>query len=116
KSLVLNPELMMPRASLGVAYLVHPEGRDLKRAKKCFAEAQEHLKKDTGVKGNPQALVALLINGGVADMAAGGVKEAARKFQEAGKLTFRLPFKGSVVALEESPFYNPAVLMAESSD
>jgi tetratricopeptide (TPR) repeat protein len=116
KSLLINPDLVLPRASLGVAYLVHPEGRDVKKAKKWFTEAEEHLKKDPALKTNKQALAALLVNAGVADLAAGDVKEAGRKFLKAEDITINLPFNSTISSMENSVFYNRALVLARSAE
>src|SRR5438552_15285510 len=50
KALDLQPNLVLPRASLGVACLVHPDGKDVKRAKKHFEGAMDRLQKDPELK------------------------------------------------------------------
>jgi tetratricopeptide (TPR) repeat protein len=115
KSLAGNVDLVLPRASLGVAYLVHPEGRDVKKAKKFFAEALAHLEKDPALKKNTQGLAALLINSGVADLAGGDAKEAERKFTAADDLTLRLPPTGVARSMDGAIVFNQAMLLARSS-
>src|SRR5207248_10198341 len=44
QALKRNPDLVLARANLGLAYLVHPEGRDVKRAAQYFQEALAKLK------------------------------------------------------------------------
>jgi len=115
KALALQSDLVLPRASLGIAYLVHPEGKNVKKAKKYFAEGLDRLQKDPEVKKNPQGLVALLVNAGVADLAGGDVEEAGRKFRAADDLTSNQPLSAAVRTMEDAILYNLAFAMARSA-
>jgi tetratricopeptide (TPR) repeat protein len=116
KSLDLKADLVLPRASLGVAYLVHPEGKDVKTAKKWFAEALDHLKKDPELKRNPLSLAALLVNSGVADLAGANAEEAGKKFRAADDIVGTQRFTPVVRGMEDALVYNQALLLARSKE
>jgi len=67
KSNELKPNQTLVLSNLGLAYLVHPDGKDAKAAAKFFASAAEASKSDTTL--DPVAHAALLVNIGVSDLA-----------------------------------------------
>jgi tetratricopeptide (TPR) repeat protein len=74
KALRLNPKLTLPRAHLGMAYLIHPSGtRDVANATKYLREAANLAAGDNTI--TPFDRVAIGINAGVAELAAGGAAE-----------------------------------------
>jgi tetratricopeptide (TPR) repeat protein len=116
KALALNSDLVLPRASLGVAHLVHPDGKDVKTARKWFGEALARFDKDPELKKNPVSLAALLVNAGVADMAAGDDAEATRKFRSADKIAATQGFTAVVRGIEEAVAFNQAILSVRGKD
>lgn len=115
RGLTLNPDLILPRAALGVAFLVHPEGRDVKKARKWFGEALDRAEKSDELRKNPAALAALLINAGVADLAASDLGEAGKKLQAAEKLLLAMKERNAQGrSMFNAIFYNQALILARS--
>lgn len=114
KALSLKNDLVLPRANLGLAYLVDPDGKDAKKASQYFAQAIDHLQKDADARKNPLALAALLNNSAVADLAAGNVEETAAKLESAARLTALGPALPISLTLEDGLLYNQALLEARS--
>lgn len=102
-----DDKLVLARANLGLAYLVHPKGKDVKEALGYFRSAYNP--KDKGV--NNLNLAALLVNFGVAEMAAGQTSSAADKFRIAKQA---LPPRGAAIRhqLDLAILYNQAILKA----
>lgn len=115
KALALNDDLVLPRATLGLAYLVHPDGKDVKKANQYFSEALDKGSKDPEFKKSSVARAALLVNAGVAEMAAGDLKEPIRKFRQAVELASDGPLTSVVQTLEEAILYNQALIDAKST-
>jgi hypothetical protein len=113
KAVTLKPELALPRASLGVAYLVDPDGKQAKKASQYFKEALERLDKDSEAKLNPLATAAVWLNSGVADAARGDLAAAKERFQKVDKMLGKGFFS---MALEDALLYNQALLEAKSPD
>lgn len=87
ETLRLKPELALSKAYLGLAYLLHPDGKDLDEAVRYFAEAAETAVEDHSL--DPQTHAALLVNLGVARQAAGAKGSGLDNLQAAlalGKL------------------------------
>jgi tetratricopeptide (TPR) repeat protein len=116
KALALKPDLVLPRASLGLAYLVHPEGKQLKKASQYFKDAQEGLVKDAEFKQNPVSLAAVLVNSGVADAAKGDAVMAKEKFNKAGRILSDEPLFPVVRTMEDTVDCNLALLEARAAD
>jgi tetratricopeptide (TPR) repeat protein len=116
KALTLQPDLALPRANLGLAYLVHPEGKNARLARKWLRDALEHVKKDPELGKSPLALGSLLINAGVADLAGGDTKEAAAKLGAAAKVLQALRVTPLTRSLEDALLYNQALLEARSPE
>jgi tetratricopeptide (TPR) repeat protein len=116
KALAVKADLALPRANLGLAYLVHPEGKDVKQAQKWFQEALEHYQKDPELSKNPIALGAVLVNAAVADLARGQKEEAARKFKVGEKLAKVLDETSFGDSLHEALLYNQALVATHSTD
>ncbi len=119
KSLQLKGDQVIARANLGIAYLVHPDGKpDVAKATRYLHDAAERAAKDADL--DPLTRGIILINAGVADLAGQRLEVSARKFDEGEKIgsrTFgpagRFPAgTGQACALR----YNRAVLLAASSD
>jgi hypothetical protein len=116
KAIKLKPELTLPQASLGVAYLVKPDGKDARMATKYFQAARSSATKDPELKQNRQAMAALLVNASVGDLARGEKKDTAIKLEEAMRLAGSLKFSPLSKTLEEAIIYNRALLDAGSGD
>lgn len=116
KSLKVKEDLVLPRASLGIAHLVHPEGKKVKAAQKWFTEALAKYSSDAELQRNPMSHAALLVNAGVADMAAGDDDGAKEKFKLAGAIAGKLRLTLSVRNMEDAILYNQALLQARSGD
>jgi hypothetical protein len=116
KALALKPDLALPRSSLGLAYLVHPEGKDGAKAAKWFGEALARFNKDPELRKNHLSLAALLINAGVADLACGQAEKAADKFKEAEKVVLAMRLTRLVKTQEDALLYNRALAALASKD
>jgi hypothetical protein len=114
----LKADLALPKANLGIAYLVAPQGKDVQKARRYFQEAVSQMPADKDLP--PLARAAVLINAGVADLAAGQEKEGAAKFaqgEEAGrKFAGDLPRAPATFALFCALCYNRALVLAASSE
>ncbi len=119
KSLQIKSDQAIARANLGIAYLVHPDGKpSVATASRYLLGAAEKAEKDTEL--DPLTRGIILINAGVADLAGGRLETSAQKFDEGEKLGSRLfgqagrfpPGTGQASAL----LYNRAVLLAASPD
>ena len=116
RALTLKSDLALPRAHLGVAYLVDPEGKNAKQASKWFAEALDHLQQDPELQRQPLALAALRVNAGVADFARGDAAEASRKFQVADAACQEVAFFPGTQTLRDALLYNQALPDAHSPE
>jgi tetratricopeptide (TPR) repeat protein len=116
KALDLKAEQSLPRSSLGIAYLVHPEGKDIKTAKKWFAQAIDQFKNDPELRRNPIGLASVLVNAGVADLADGKADEASFKFQDAEDIAKSERLTTVVRTMEDAILYNQALVLARSKE
>src|ERR1700680_3948974 len=87
-ALTKDANLVMARANLGLAYLLHPDGKKTDEALDYYRKAFNE--KDKGLDDVNRA--AFLVNFGVAELADGHAQAAADKFRRAQKL---LPPRGS---------------------
>jgi tetratricopeptide (TPR) repeat protein len=99
----------LPRAGLGLAYLVHPEGKQLKKATQYFKEALDAMDTDLEMSTNPSARTALLINAAVADIARGELDAARLKLKKADGSLHRTAF-----TIEDAFLANLALLQSKS--
>src|SRR5581483_8267949 len=106
RSLSLKSDLVLPRACLGLAYLVHPAGSDGKEAARWFGEALVHFKNDPGAKNDRLSLAALLTNSGVADLAAGNLRDAENKFVTANGIVTKMKLTNMVASIEDAILFN----------
>src|SRR5262249_27430355 len=119
EALRLNPDLTLAKANLGVAYLVHYDGKDVDRAAKYLQEAVAAAPKDRSL--DPLDRAALLVNLGVADRGAGKADEALKRFDEGEKVGRALAADGPR-GREENPtlaaalLYNRAYQLAGRKD
>lgn len=115
RAITLRSDLVLPRASLGLAFLVHPEGKNVKKAKQYFAEAMGALAKDPELRLNSLARSSLIFNAAVVDLAGGDIAEASKKFTAAMKLN-DLEFRPLARNMEGAFLYNRALLDSFSTD
>jgi tetratricopeptide (TPR) repeat protein len=117
KALDLKPDLVLPRANLALAYLIHPVGKaQTAQARKWFAEALQLAAKDLDPRENPVPLAALLVNSGVADLAAGNGSDAQVKFKSAAGLLADVRYSPLVKTLDDALLYNQALVAAASRE
>jgi tetratricopeptide (TPR) repeat protein len=109
EALKRKPGLPMARATLGLAYLVHPDGKEAPKAVEELSAAQEALKDDPTITDFERAVVR--INLGVAQMAAG--KKGSEQFDAAMALVRKLYGEESG-ALFEAIRYNQALALADA--
>ncbi|MCI0682931.1 MAG: M48 family metalloprotease [Gemmataceae bacterium] len=103
-----QPKLVLPNANLGLAYLVHPQGKQPELALEHFGKA--YTSKDKGL--NDLSLAALLINFGVAEQALGRSREAADKFRAARTALLAARKSDIKYQVEDALLYNEALVLA----
>jgi Zn-dependent protease with chaperone function len=101
-----HPDLVLARANLGLAYLVHPEGAKPAEALKHFAQAY----KGNLAGADDLSTAALLVNYGVAEMANGNNAAAAEKFRQAGQALRKARPSPILSQLDLALLYNEAVI------
>jgi tetratricopeptide (TPR) repeat protein len=116
QALILNPDLLLPKASLSVAYLLHPDGKDVARAASFAMQVVPALDAGGGEAMDPSARGALLVNVGVAMMEVGDAESAARLFDEAWTLAEAGQACGARTALASAIRHNRGRLRAASGD
>jgi hypothetical protein len=115
KAVALDSSLALPRANLGLAFLLDPSGPQAEEAVKQFHEATRH---DADSNIPPEMRIAMAVNAGVAERVAGHNAEAIKQFDEAQALFARpekrasgSPATGSIAF---ALLYNRAFQLAES--
>jgi predicted Zn-dependent protease len=116
KALELKKDLALPRLNLGVAYLFHPEGKNVKQAAHWFDQAEKHVPKDPAAGENFASWIALQVNGGVVDLARGNTKAAAGRFAQAAEFARALDNLPMMRSVQDALLYNQALLHARSTD
>jgi len=106
QALRLKPNLTLAKASLGIAYLVRPEGKDVQKATRYLEEAAAVAAKDASLGAISRATV--LVNLGVAYLAAGKTDLSDQCLQQANKLA------GTVSFVRAAILYNYAQEMLQS--
>jgi predicted Zn-dependent protease len=118
KALTLQPNLVLAKADLGLAYLVSPYGQDVEQATRYLREAVEQSAADRRL--DPLMRAGVWINCGVADLAAGRAEEALRKFDHGAEIARRsagtLPQTPVTWAVSCALLYNRASLLAASAE
>jgi len=111
----LKPDLTLALAHLGIAHLIHPSGtRDVGNASKFLKEAAALAAKDSTI--SPLDRIAIEINAGVAELAAGGEAEAIfSQALNALTATTKGSRQQSDNALAAAIDYNRALLLENSS-
>lgn len=83
----LKPDLTLAKANLGLAYLIHPDGKDVGEAARLLGEAADAASTDKTL--DPVAHAALLINLGVANLAGGDADKGLVRLDEGEKIVGR---------------------------
>jgi tetratricopeptide (TPR) repeat protein len=102
----IKPGQTLVLANLGLAYLVHPDGKDVGESTRFLAEAAEAAKADKAL--DPADHAGLLINLGVATLAAGNEEKALARLDEGEKAVRSLAARGT--AARATPQFDAALL------
>jgi hypothetical protein len=118
KALALDPTASLPRANLGLAYLLDPSGPRANEAADLFRKAAASAAKDSAI--SPLARLAVGINAAVAERAAGRPAEAIKRLDET-EATARerregLPGMPATASVMLAHRYNRAFLLADSAE
>ena len=79
EALRLEPELLLAKANLGIAYLVHPAGKQVGQATQFLEAAADDTLGDATL--DPLAKASILLNASVADFSAGSLESSTQKLQ-----------------------------------
>lgn len=111
----LKPGQTIILENLGLAYLLHPKGKDLKEANKFFAEAIRAAEGDKSL--DPAARASLLINTGVATLADGQTEMGLAKLDEGERVvrSFAGP-AAKTTMIDSAILYNRALVLADKTD
>ncbi|MCX7737362.1 MAG: M48 family metalloprotease [Candidatus Kapabacteria bacterium] len=85
EALRLKPDLAIVNANLGLAYLLHPSGKDLKNSTRYFENALKLIEEDTTIDNISKSII--YINAGVSNLADGDVESCMKKFDYAEQLS-----------------------------
>ncbi len=116
QALILNPDLLLPKANLAVAYLLHPDRKDAARAASFAGQVTAALGEGDGETLDPLARGAMLVNVGVALVEAGDAGEAVRLFDQALLLADAGQACGARTTLASAAFHNRARIRAAATD
>jgi hypothetical protein len=118
KALALDPSASLPRANLGLAYLLDPSGPRANEAADLFRKAAGSAAKDSAL--SPLARLAVGINAAVAERAAGRPAEAIKRLDEieaqARERREGLPGIPATASVLLAYRYNRAFLLADSAE
>ncbi len=119
EALRLKDDLTLAKADLGLAYLVHPDGKDVGEAARWLQEAADAAAADKTL--DPMAHAALLVNLGVADLAAGNADKGLAHLEQGERVGLAAagrdhPGRGENSALKAAVLYNRALRLAVSKD
>ena len=98
-------------ANLGLAYLLHPDGKDVGEATRFFTEATEAAKTDKSL--DPVAHASLMINLGITTVAEGNSEKGLAQLDEGEKLvrSFAPAAKGLAPAFDAALLYTRATVL-----
>ena len=116
ESIRLKPELSLPKANLGVAYLFRPAGKDPGKAAQFLEEASQLADRDSSL--DPVSRLAEDINLAVAYAALGDAEKAMTTLSQVEtflKDDTHSSFRGDI-AVSSALAYNHALLLAQSPD
>jgi tetratricopeptide (TPR) repeat protein len=116
ESIRLKPELSLPKANLGVAYLFRPAGKDPGKATQFLEEASQLADRDSSL--DPVSRLAEDINLAVAYAALGNPEKAMATLSEVETSLEKDEFNSrrGDMALSNALAYNHALLLAQSPD
>jgi tetratricopeptide (TPR) repeat protein len=104
-------------ANLGLAYLLHPDGKNVGEATRFFAEATEAARTDKTL--DPVAHASLMINLGITTVAEGNSEKGLAQLDEGEKLvrSFTAPAaKGLAPSFDAALLYTRATVLAGKKD
>ena len=119
EALRIKPDLPVTNANLGLAYLLHPAGKDLKNATRYFDNAIKFIEQDTLLDNLSKSII--YINAGVSFLADGELNDSKKQFEYADQLSSlyftSLPRKKNVSLKNISACisYNKAFLMSKEN-
>jgi Zn-dependent protease with chaperone function len=117
QAIILNPDLVLAKANLAVAYLVAPDGKDLGKAEGLLRQVRDALKGDNVEDIDPLVKASLLVNAGVAEMETGDAPAAEALFADAQELfSAEGVDKSSSTGLVNAIRYNRGRMYAAASD
>jgi tetratricopeptide (TPR) repeat protein len=108
-----KPGLALAHANLGLAHLVHPDGRDAARAAEAMQEALAALEDDKTIHDLDRAVV--YVNLGAACMAQGNRKDGLKQFDKVRALLVRYR-DADTGALTGALRYNEGFALADQKD
>jgi hypothetical protein len=114
EALRLQPNSALAKANLGVAYLVHPDGKNVRQARRYLQDAADKIAADKAL--DPMMRAAVLINAGVADLAGDQPAASTRRFEEALAAEGGSTDAGLAPALAGALLYNRALVLAASRE
>lgn len=112
EALRIKPDLALAKANLALAYLLHPEAKQVGEARRLYQEAIEIVRDDATL--DPVARAMLLINLGVTQLAAEQREEGLKLLEEGMTLAKTLKVRESQ-PLTEAVLYNRALAKSGSS-
>jgi Zn-dependent protease with chaperone function len=117
QAVILNPDLVLAKANLAVAYLVAPDGKDVGKAEGLLRQVRDALKAGSVEDIDPLVKASLLVNAGVAEMETGDAPAAEALFAEAqGLFSGDGVDKSSSTGLVNAIRYNRGRMYAAASD
>ncbi|HEY3418078.1 MAG TPA: M48 family metallopeptidase [Armatimonadota bacterium] len=103
----LQPNAVLPKANLGLAYLVSPAGSDTRQATRFLCEAAAGAQADTTLPA--ETLMAILTNASVAELAGGAARDSEVHLAKAEDAQQRL-FAGTMRRVSLQTLIRPALL------
>jgi Zn-dependent protease with chaperone function len=117
QAVILNPDLVLAKANLAVAYLVAPDGKDVGKAEGLLRQVREALASGNVEEIDPLVKASLLVNAGVAEMETGDAPAAEALFAGAQELFSADGVdKSSSTGLVNAIRYNRGRMYAAASD
>ncbi len=113
----IKDSLILPKANLALAYLVHPEGKKPGRAVELYGQVIAALKQgqlDEEIR--PEDYAALLVNAGVSEMANGDAKSAQQLFEESEAIFVQKLKTPPIGPVKSALLYSTAARRAASDD
>lgn len=111
----LDSGLALPKANLGIAYLVSPDGKNAADAAKWLRQARDTPNWEQ--TAGPSLQAAVLVNNGVAELAAGNRDNAPAMFDRAAAIQEKMAAEKipAVAGLAAALLYNRGVMLADST-